>query len=45
MHLDDMDAKLDRIEKLLTKPVTRARKGTPRPTPSRQNKQKSKGAK
>lgn len=42
MHLDDMDAKLDRIEKLLTKPVTRARKKTPRPAaPSRQNKQKS----
>src|ERR1022692_3022561 len=26
MHLDDMDAKLDRIEKLLTKPATTAKK-------------------
>ena len=46
MHLDDMDAKLDRIEKLLTKPATTAKKRTPRPAePSRQNKPKSKGAK
>ena len=44
MHLDDMDAKLDRIEKLLTKPVIAARR-SPRPAaPSRQNKQKTKGA-
>jgi hypothetical protein len=44
MHLDDMDAKLDRIEKLLTKPVTAARRN-PRPAaPSRQNKPKTKGA-
>jgi hypothetical protein len=42
MHLDDMDAKLDRIEKLLTKPVTQARKRTPGPAaPSRQKKKKS----
>jgi hypothetical protein len=42
MHLDDMDAKLDRIEKLLTKPVTQARKRTPAPAaPSRQKKKKS----
>lgn len=46
MHLDDMDAKLDRIEKLLTKPVTQARKRTPAPAaPSRQKKRKAKGAK
>ena len=46
MHLDDMDAKLDRIEKLLNKPATGARKRTPTPAePSRQKKQKSKGAK
>jgi hypothetical protein len=44
MRLDDMDAKLDRIEKLLTKPAASNRK--PRPAqPSRQNKQKNKGAK
>jgi hypothetical protein len=43
MHLDDMDAKLDRIEKLLTKPVGAAR--SPRPAaPSRRSKQKRKGA-
>jgi hypothetical protein len=46
MHLDDMDAKLDRIEKLLTKPVTAARNRNPRSAePSRQKKQKAKGAK
>lgn len=45
MHLDDMDAKLDRIEKLLTKPATRAAKRTQRTAaPSRQNKP-GKGAK
>jgi hypothetical protein len=45
MHLDDMDAKLDRIEKLLTKPITQAKKRTSRPAaPSRQSKQKRKGA-
>ncbi len=45
MHLDDMDAKLDRIEKLLTKPATAARR-TPRPEArNRQSKQKTKGAK
>lgn len=42
MHLDDMDAKLDRIEKLLTQTVTRASKRIPRSAkPSRQSKQKS----
>lgn len=46
MHLDDMDAKLDRIEKLLTKPATAASNRNPRSTePSRQKKQKAKGAK
>jgi hypothetical protein len=46
MRLDDMDAKLDRIEKLLTKPVTAASNRKPRPAePSRQKKQKTKGAK
>jgi hypothetical protein len=45
MKLDDIDAKLDRIEKLLTKPV-RAAVRTPRPkAPRRQKKQKTKGAK
>jgi hypothetical protein len=45
MHLDDMDAKLDRIEKLLTTPVRAARR-TPKPAESsRQTKPKSKGAK
>jgi hypothetical protein len=43
MHLDDMDAKLDRIEKLLTKPVTRASKSIPRSKPSRQSKRNTKG--
>lgn len=43
MHLDDMDATLDRIEKLLTKPVTQAGKRTPGPAaPSRQKNQKKK---
>ena len=46
MHLDDMDAKLDRIEKLLTKPATAASNRNPRSTEtSRQKKQKAKGAK
>jgi hypothetical protein len=46
MHLDDMDAKLDRIEKLLTKPAMAASSRNPRSTePSRQKKQKAKGAK
>ena len=46
MRLDDMDAKLDRIEKLLTNPVAGNKK--PRPAaPSRQskNKKRTKGAK
>ena len=44
MHLDDMDAKLDRIERLLTKPVTAAK--TPKPAaPSRQKRVKTKGEK
>jgi hypothetical protein len=46
MRLDDMDAKLDRIEKLLTKPVTVASSRKPKPgegTP--QSKQKRKRAK
>jgi hypothetical protein len=43
MHLDDMDAKLDRIEKLLTKPVTRASKSIPKSKPSRQSKRNTKG--
>src|ERR1700693_5674318 len=43
MRLDDMDAKLDRIEKLLTNPASN---GRPRPAkPSRQNKRKTTGAK
>jgi hypothetical protein len=46
MHLDDMDAKLDRIERLLTKPVTAARTRTPKPAaPSRQKRVKTKGEK
>jgi hypothetical protein len=46
MHLDDMDAKLDRIEKLLSKPGTTPSSRNPRSTePSRQKKQKAKGAK
>ena len=46
MHLDDMDAKLDRIEKLLSKPGTAPSSRNPRSTePSRQKKQKAKGAK
>jgi hypothetical protein len=44
MRLDDMDAKLDRIEKLLTNPVASNQK--PRSAaPSRQNKKRTKGAK
>jgi hypothetical protein len=46
MRLDDMDAKLDRIEKLLTKPLTAASRRRPRPAEgSRQSKQKRKRAK
>jgi hypothetical protein len=46
MRLDDMDAKLDRIEKLLTKPVAAQRsRMRRRAAPSRQNQQKTKGAK
>lgn len=46
MRLDDMDAKLDRIEKLLKRPVTAASDGKPRREPaSGQHKQKTKGAK
>jgi hypothetical protein len=46
MRLDDMDAKLDRIEKLLTKPVTVASSRKPKPGEgSRQSKQKRKRAK
>jgi len=46
MRLDDMDAKLDRIVKLLARPVTAASNRKPRPAESsRQNKQKTKGAK
>jgi hypothetical protein len=44
MRLDDMDAKLDRIVKLLTKPAANNIKPGPA-QPSRQNKQKTKGAK
>jgi len=46
MRLDDMDAKLDRIEKLLTKPSTPRSNGKPRAAePSRQDKRRTKGAK
>jgi hypothetical protein len=46
MHLDDMDAKLDRIERLLTKPVTAARTRTRKAAaPSRRNRVKTKGEK
>jgi len=46
MRLDDMDAKLDRIVSVLTKPVTaRRRPSPPTAAPRRQNKQKTKGAK
>lgn len=45
MRLDDMDAKLDRIVKLLIKPVVAGRKRSPKPAVSRnQNKRKTKGA-
>jgi len=45
MRLDDMDAKLDRIVKLLTKP-TAAGNRKPRPAaPNRLSKQKTRGAK
>jgi hypothetical protein len=43
MRLDDMDAKLDRIEKLLTKFVTAESKR--KPQPAEQNRKKTKGAK
>jgi|SRR5579863_4079429 len=43
MHLDDMDAKLDRIEKLLIKPVKVARRSPKPAQPIRQK--KGKGAK
>ncbi len=46
IRLDDMDAKLDRIEKVLTKPAAAAGDGKLRPAKrSRQNKQKRKRAK
>jgi hypothetical protein len=46
MRLDDMDAKLDRIERLLTKPGVAASNRKPRPAErSRQSKQKRKRAK
>jgi hypothetical protein len=46
MRLDDMDAKLDRIEMLLTKPVTVASSRKSKPGEgSRQSKQKRKRAK
>ncbi len=45
MHLDDMDAKLDRIEKLLTKPAPAARSQKPRREErSRRPQPKTKGA-
>jgi len=47
MRLDDMDAKLDRIEKLLTKPVAAQRAGkrisTEPSHPNKQNKSKQNG--
>jgi hypothetical protein len=47
MRLDDMDAKLDRIEKLLTKPVSAQRAGKRIATepghPNKQNKSKQNG--
>ncbi len=43
MRLDDMDAKLDRIEKLLTTSVAARSKRKPRP--AEQNQKKTKGAK
>jgi hypothetical protein len=46
MRLDDMDAKLDRIERLLTKPGVAASNRKPRPAErSRHSKQKRKRAK
>jgi hypothetical protein len=46
MRLDDMDAKLDRIVQLLSKPVAAQRSRMRKPAePSRQNKQRTKGAK
>ena len=44
MRLDDMDAKLDRIEKY-TKPATESKRKPIPAQPSRQNKRKTKGAK
>jgi hypothetical protein len=44
MRLDDMDAKLDRIEKYTKPPTESNRKPIPA-QPSRQNKRKTKGAK
>jgi hypothetical protein len=41
MRLDDMDAKLDRIEALLTKPATARRK--PQPKPLEQSRKKTTG--
>jgi hypothetical protein len=41
MRLDDMDAKLDRIEILLTKPEANKRK----PNPAVRNRKQNKGAK
>jgi hypothetical protein len=43
MRLDDMDAKLDRIEALLTKP--RVARRQPQPKPPEQNRKKTTGAK
>ena len=46
MRLDDMDAKLDRIVNVLTKPATTGRRRNPGSAlPKRQSKRKSKGAK
>jgi hypothetical protein len=42
MRLDDMDAKLDRIEMLLTKAVVASK---PRPKTAKHDRKKSKGAK
>ncbi len=44
MRLDDMDAKLDRIESY-TKPATESKRKPRSAQPSRQNKRKTKGAK
>ena len=42
MRLDDMDAKLDRIEKLVAKPIATSPKNAGPSQRSRQNKQKKK---